>query len=144
MVLQEKVTNHYLKSVFFIDSLKGWACGWNYTILYTDNGGNEITSIGDNLPDITKKTFQKSILKQNYPNPFKSRTVISYQLPQDCSVSIKVYNLSGREVADLVNRKQRKGVYKVFFHASNLSGGSYIYQLIAGNRVENKMMVLLP
>jgi len=82
-------------------------------------------------------------LEQNYPNPFNPTTTISYQIPTDNYVSIKVYNILGAEVANLVNKYQTAGYYNLTFNAQNLSSGIYIYKIEAGNFTDTKKLVLL-
>ncbi len=82
-------------------------------------------------------------LDQNYPNPFNPTTVISYQLPVDSRVQLRVYNALGNEVASLVNREQTKGAYNVNFNAANLPSGIYYYKLEAGSFTQMKKMMLL-
>jgi hypothetical protein len=82
-------------------------------------------------------------LNQNYPNPFNPGTVISYQLPENNFVTIKVFNLLGKEVATLVNNNQTAGVHNVTFDASNLSSGLYLYKIQAGNFTSVKKLMLL-
>ncbi len=81
-------------------------------------------------------------LSQNYPNPFNPSTVISYQLSVNSYVTLKVYDVIGREVATLVNERQEAGTYQTTFNAKGLSSGLYFYQLKAGNFVEIKKMLL--
>lgn len=82
-------------------------------------------------------------LAQNYPNPFNPTTNISYSIKESGFVSLKVYDVLGREVATLVNENQAAGVYTVPFNASNLSSGMYLYRLESGSFVKvNKMMLL--
>jgi len=82
-------------------------------------------------------------LNQNYPNPFNPSTVISYQLPEDNNVTLKVFNLLGAEVATLVSGKQTSGVHKITFNAANLASGIYFYKLQAGNYTSVKKLMLL-
>jgi len=92
-------------------------------------------------------------LYQNYPNPFNPTTAISFQLPSQSSVTLKVYDVLGNEVATLVNEEKPAGSYEVEFsaiggsgfggHAWNLPSGVYLYQLKAGSYLETKKMVLL-
>ena len=69
-------------------------------------------------------------LEQNYPNPFNPSTIISWQLSTGNYVTLKVYDVLGREVITLVNRYYITGKYKVNFNANGLSGGVYFYKLI--------------
>ncbi|MHB8579983.1 MAG: T9SS type A sorting domain-containing protein [Ignavibacteriaceae bacterium] len=95
-----------------------------------------VKNIHSNLP--TSYT-----LSQNYPNPFNPTTMINYQLSRNSYVTLKVYDLLGREVATLVNKQQSAGSYSVTFAAGNLASGIYFYQLIAGGFNQVKKLVLL-
>ena len=82
-------------------------------------------------------------LSQNYPNPFNPATVISYQLPTASRVTLKVFDMLGRQIATLVNGQMEAGMHQVSFDASRLASGVYIYQLQAGSFVASKKLVLL-
>jgi hypothetical protein len=82
-------------------------------------------------------------LAQNYPNPFNPSTTISYQLPAQSHVTLKVYNVLGQEVATLVNEVKEPGSYEVMFDAKGLASGVYLYRLTAGSLTQTKRMVLL-
>ena len=79
----------------------------------------------------------------NYPNPFNPATVISYQLPVSCQVTLKVYDMVGREVATLVNEKKDAGSYNVQLSGSGLPSGMYFCRLRAGEYVQSRRMILL-
>jgi hypothetical protein len=79
----------------------------------------------------------------NYPNPFNPTTVIGYQLPVAGYVTLKVFDLLGREVATLVNENKSAGYYKISFDASNLPSGVYFYNLLTGNSSITKKMLLI-
>ncbi|MBK7160845.1 MAG: T9SS type A sorting domain-containing protein [Ignavibacteria bacterium] len=81
-------------------------------------------------------------LIQNYPNPFNPSTKISFDLPVEGNVTLKVFNTSGKEVAVLVNETRSAGYYSVNFNASNLSSGVYYYRLEAAGITETKRMIL--
>jgi len=82
-------------------------------------------------------------LNQNFPNPFNPVTQIKYQIPKSTHVTLVIYNISGQEVARLVDEQQSAGFYSIKWDASHLSSGTYIYKLIAGNFVETKKMILI-
>jgi hypothetical protein len=82
-------------------------------------------------------------LEQNYPNPFNPSTRISYSIPQESQVSLKIYDVMGREVVELVSERQSPGSYNIEFDAASLSSGTYFYKLTAGDFVSVKKMVLL-
>jgi len=89
-------------------------------------------------------TFVNSFnLEQNYPNPFNPSTKINYTLAERSNVTLKVYDVLGKEVANLVNSSQDAGSHSVNFDASNLASGLYIYTLQAGNFISSKKMMLL-
>jgi Secretion system C-terminal sorting domain len=83
------------------------------------------------------------VLSQNYPNPFNPTTVINYQVPVAGHVSVKVYDLLGREVMTLVNERKSAGSYQVLFDAHLLPSGVYFYSLESGSFKETKRMELL-
>ncbi|CAN5451517.1 hypothetical protein BH10BAC5_BH10BAC5_15640 [soil metagenome] len=87
------------------------------------------------------------ILSQNYPNPFNPTTKINYDLPFDSKVSLKIYDMTGREIASLVNSVQTAGYYVVQFNASNMASGMYFYNIIAEGSsqkfITTKKMVLV-
>ena len=82
-------------------------------------------------------------LLQNYPNPFNPATMISYQLPVNSYVTLKVYDVLGREVTALVNEKKDAGRYSVQWDASAMASGIYFYSLQAGEYRDTKRMLLL-
>ncbi len=82
-------------------------------------------------------------LYQNYPNPFNPSTNISYQIPVNSFVTLKIYDELGRKVKTLVKEYQGKGKYNIIFKASNLASGLYIYRIQAGSFVSSKKMILL-
>jgi len=83
------------------------------------------------------------LLQQNYPNPFNPSTSIQYAISSTQFVTLKVYDLLGREVATLVNEEKTTGSYEVEFNGNNLTSGIYFYKLQAGSFVETKKMVLI-
>ena len=82
-------------------------------------------------------------LYQNYPNPFNPETKIQYSVDRRQFISLKIYNILGKDVASLVNEEKSAGVYDVKFYSANLPSGIYFYQLKAGEFSETKKMILL-
>ncbi len=82
-------------------------------------------------------------LEQNYPNPFNPATTISYSIPKESQVSLVIFDIMGRQVAELVNSKQSAGSYNIQFDASSVASGTYFYKLTAGEFISVKKMVLL-
>jgi len=81
-------------------------------------------------------------MSQNYPNPFDKTTSITYQLPAVCKVTLKVFDLVGKEVATLVDENKPAGNYKVEFDGSQLTPGIYFYKLKSGNKSLTRKMIL--
>jgi hypothetical protein len=82
-------------------------------------------------------------LCQNYPNPFNPSTVISYHVASVGKVSLKVFDLLGREVSTLINEVKSAGTYTTTFNAANMPSGVYFYRLQAGSYIETKKLILL-
>ena len=82
-------------------------------------------------------------LEQNYPNPFNPATKITYTIAEESQVSLKIYDVMGGEVVELVNGKQTAGAYTVDFDAASLASGTYFYKLTAGEFISVKKMLLL-
>lgn len=114
------------------------------TIINTSlNGGLNLSK--SNIMEANKKTMivDGYELNQNYPNPFNPSTNISYKIPENCFVSLKVYNILGKETATLVNESQTAGKYSFKFRADNLESGIYFYKLTAGNFTAVRKFILL-
>lgn len=135
--------NIELTTAFYWLQISGSGTGY-----YGTNGSGVIkqalvTSIEDQVTELP----QQFRLEQNYPNPFNPETVINYELPVNGKVILKVYDLLGREVAELVNEEKSPGRYAIKFSASsrgsNLSSGVYYYQLRAGTFIGTKKFVIL-
>jgi hypothetical protein len=82
-------------------------------------------------------------LNQNYPNPFNPATQIQFELPQQREVRLEVYDMTGRQIASLLNETVDAGIHTVNFDAANLSSGVYIYRLQAGNVVLTRKLTLI-
>jgi hypothetical protein len=124
-----------------------WNAGtssWDWTLVPNDNWhfravlDGAYTDIEDemNMPMVTE-------LAQNYPNPFNPATTINFNLAKDAKVSLVVYDVMGREVANLVSGDMVRGSHKVTFDASRLVSGVYYYNLKAGDVNMTKKMMLI-
>jgi len=82
-------------------------------------------------------------LSQNYPNPFNPNTTIHFTVPQNNQVTLKIFDVMGKEVATLINEEKSEGNYEIEFNATNLPSGIYFYQLRAGSFNQTKKMLLL-
>ncbi|RPI61186.1 MAG: T9SS C-terminal target domain-containing protein, partial [Ignavibacteriales bacterium] len=120
--------------------------------VYTNGGVKEIvlTGIGkDNTVNVEDENFTPFVfaLEQNYPNPFNPSTTIQYAISNRQFVTLKVYDLIGKEIATLVNEYKPAGSYEVEFNSAssikNLASGIYFYRLQAGDYVKTKKMTLL-
>jgi len=80
---------------------------------------------------------------QNYPNPFNPSTIITYSLPQKSRVTLKIYDLLGKEICTLVNGEKTSGTYKVVWNAQNVPSGVYFYKITAGAFSKTNKMLLL-
>jgi hypothetical protein len=98
-----------------------------------------ITGVEDELT--TVPTVFK--LEQNYPNPFNPATIIKFAVPERSNVLIKVYDITGSEVATIINEEMDAGWYQRSFNSSGLSSGVYLFRMEAGNYVNTKKMILL-
>jgi len=82
-------------------------------------------------------------LAQNYPNPFNPSTTIEYSIPQGGFITLRVFNILGMEVANLVNGQVDAGKHKIEFDASGFNSGVYFYTLESGNFTKTKKMILI-
>ncbi len=138
---------HYIDSLFsgiFNFKVEIMSDGWVY---WTDS--MQVTIPGTGIDEQTNLpiTFK---LEQNYPNPFNPVTKIKYQIPHRSNVSLKVYDILGNKIAELVNEEKSSGVYEANWNAATLPSGVYFYQLKAapnggqaGDFIQTKKMILL-
>lgn len=97
----------------------------------------------DGLAEQAPEVPTEFTLDQNYPNPFNPTTTIAFALPEARNVSLRVYDMLGREVAVLVDRSLEAGQHKIQWDASDLASGTYLYRIVAGNYISVKTMVLV-
>jgi hypothetical protein len=133
-----------------------------YSVIVSANGYNKVTITGVQLKPVgatvnailrsttTGILTDKELSRPNrfalldaFPNPANPSTIIAYELKEAGFVSIRVYDLAGREVAALVNGFEKPGYKSVSFHGSNLASGVYLYRLQAGNYSDTKKLILL-
>lgn len=127
-----------LYSIFFVNEYTGWVCGGGGTVFKTTTGGTTF------INQIESELFESFSLYQNYPNPFNPKTIINYELRITNHVNLKVYDIKGREIKTLVNKKQSMGNYKIEFDGTGLTSGVYFYSLfIDGDRIDTKKMIVL-
>ncbi|MEJ2615364.1 MAG: T9SS type A sorting domain-containing protein [Ignavibacteriaceae bacterium] len=117
-------------------------------ILWTDSARGKIQLYGKRydyaLGGVDDGSNLKSLfLYQNYPNPFNPKTTISYEIPKEYYVTIKIYDILGKEITTLVSERKTAGKYLVNFNGSNYPSGVYFYRMQAGNFVSTKKFVLL-
>lgn len=101
---------------------------------------NFSTQVGEEERLLTPVIFK---LEGNYPNPFNSNTLISYSLPKSGKVQVKIFNLLGQEVEELVNEVQMSGEHFVIWQANRFSSGKYVCQLITNSGIKTSTMVLI-
>lgn len=126
-----------LSSLFFSNTSTWWVTGQNSLVLKNINSGiTNIKGLHSSSPD-------NYSLSQNYPNPFNPSTKINYSIAAAGIVTIKIYDILGREISTLVNEEKSAGKYEVNFNASPLASGVYFYQIKAGGFVSSKKMILI-
>jgi hypothetical protein len=114
---------------------------YNYRIKQVDLNGNFRFY---DLPNDVDVTLPKNFsISQNYPNPFNPVTKIDFDVPYDSYVSIKIFDITGREMKTLLNEKRTAGYYTLDFNSNNLSSGVYFYRMIADKFSEVKRMLLV-
>ncbi|MCX6159676.1 MAG: YCF48-related protein [Ignavibacteriae bacterium] len=128
----------YIRSIYAFDENNAWFCGYTNSIYKTTDGGGVI-----GIEPINNTFPNHFSLSQNYPNPFNPTTIINYQLSVSSIVSLKIYDITGKEISVLVNQKQPPGYYNVKFDGSNLPSGVYFYKIFTEDFSETKKMILI-
>ncbi|MCX6157090.1 MAG: T9SS type A sorting domain-containing protein [Ignavibacteriae bacterium] len=135
-----KGTTNQVSNYSFADN-KLNSGNYSYRIKQVDFNGNfEYFSLNSGIEIGAPKKFT---LAQNYPNPFNPSTKIDYEIPSDSKVNITIYDISGKEVQQIVNEYQKAGYYTAQFNASRLSSGTYFYKLTSGIDILTKKMTLI-
>jgi hypothetical protein len=123
-----------LKVVDMVSGYSGTLQSWGLKLFF-DNP----TSIESDYSAIPTKLE----VYQNFPNPFNPITTIKWQLPERAFVTLKIYDVLGREVVTLVDEELNAGQHETVYNASGISSGVYFYKIKAGSFVETKKMILL-
>ncbi|NWF88464.1 MAG: T9SS type A sorting domain-containing protein [Ignavibacteriaceae bacterium] len=95
------------------------------------------------VEDDYKQVAENYLLTQNYPNPFNPSTKITYSIPSRSTVRIEIFNSLGQQVNTLVNEEKEAGSYEIEFDGEGLTSGVYYYQLLAGDFLQTRKMILL-
>jgi hypothetical protein len=109
---------------------------FNYVRLVRGGTASDVNESGTSLPESFK-------LEQNFPNPFNPTTTISFSMPISGSVSLKIFNSIGQEIATIVNENLSAGTYSYKWDAKEQANGIYFYRLITDSFSETKKMILL-
>jgi photosystem II stability/assembly factor-like uncharacterized protein len=133
-------TNNNLNKIFVLEQAdfpNVWVAGNGFSLLYRQwekifTGIEEEQSVPDQFE-----------LSQNYPNPFNPTTTIKFTIPKQSFVTLKIYDLLGREISTIANENMSRGIYELDFDGSNLASGIYIYRLKAGTFNSSKKFVLM-
>jgi hypothetical protein len=142
-VNQPRFTDRSLYAAYIIEN-NFWATGSYGTIIFSENPIITYISQSNNI----LRNLDNYILYQNYPNPFNPTTKIKFLIPHFSEnlkdvVTLKVYDILGREIFTLINEVISPGENEVVFDGSGLPSGVYLYRLSFGNYFETKKMVLL-
>jgi len=117
--------------------------GGAHPTVTSGQGVFEYTSILTGIGNQFNTSPEEFLLNQNYPNPFNPNTVISYQIAVSSFVTLKIFDISGREIRTIINQKQNAGSYKFEFDGSGLTSGVYFYNLKTDNKNITKSMLLI-
>ncbi|MCP4581732.1 MAG: T9SS type A sorting domain-containing protein, partial [candidate division Zixibacteria bacterium] len=107
-----------------------------------------ITTVTIQAHDIVEVLIDESLpvsfsLEQNFPNPFNSQTQIRYSIPNESDVRMDIYDILGKRIETLIDKRQRPGTYSIDWDASEYSSGVYFYKLTTGDSSSTKRMTLV-
>ena len=150
--LEDERSDFYVASINLNKSLINNGFEFKYKIIAKDKGlfpeydiepdsGFYTTSLVTSVNN--KHNLLKFNLSQNYPNPFNPSTTISYSIPKESFVTLKIYDVLGRELQTLVTGEKPPGKYKIIFYAKKYSSGIYFYVMHAGDFIETKKLILV-
>lgn len=138
-----------INEIGFFDSNSGAAITEDGQVLLTSLGNLEVGTQNSSIPLTTgvydhNQQINKSYeLYQNFPNPFNPVTQINFTIPEKLFVSLKVYDVLGKEVKTLINGELEKGKHSVSFNGSELSSEIYFYKITAGSYIHQRQILLL-
>ena len=134
------ITNMGYAFIQFINKKTGWAYA-DVRGIHTINGGDTIFL---SISKINSEISTNYKLFQNYPNPFNAISNIKYKIEKTSVIKIELFDITGKKISTLLNKKHNPGEYQLKFDGNNLSSGIYFYSLFAdGVRIDTKKMVLL-
>jgi hypothetical protein len=125
-------TGYDLFGLYVVSDSLAWICGDNGTIL-SNRSAPIMSSVEKRNTEHERSISGEFSLLRNFPNPFSSRTAVSYQLSTYSFVDLRVYDVLGREVAVLVNAQQPPGMYRATWDAGELPSGIFFYRLSVGS-----------
>jgi flagellar hook assembly protein FlgD len=121
----------------FVNSINHYTNAWKFAQNMMGNKlRKETASIETNIPD-------KYGIEQNYPNPFNPSTQIQFQLPENNSVKLQIFDILGNLVTTLVDEQMEAGYHSVNWSASNLASGIYFYRMSSGTFIKTMKLMLL-
>ena len=114
-------------------------------LIIADSGNDRVQVFGlvTSVEEMSNGLPKEFRLEQNYPNPFNPNTIIQFALPKRSQVSLKIFDLSGREITTLVDQKLQPGEYKIEFEAVGLASGVYVYRIKTDEFEQTKKLTLL-
>jgi hypothetical protein len=124
---------------FWVSATAGTSSKYSVLDSVTISGA---TAVASSVEKTGIEVPSEFMLHQNYPNPFNPSTNIEYRISKSGTVTLKVFDVLGREVATLVNVELQPGIYQATFDGAHLASGVYLYQLRAGDFVQTQRMVL--
>ncbi len=128
-----------------ITSMVGTVDNNNFT-LFIATDGDGVFYYEESLVSVNEKNFRAPLqykLEQNYPNPFNPSTMITYEIPRETNVSIKIYNVLGKEITTLLNKNQKAGKYEIEWNAADFGSGVYFYTIKSDDFILTKKMILV-
>ena len=137
-ITQQGITSEDLSSSDFVNGNTGYACGSRGTIIKTRTGGT--TNIVNQISTLLPENF---FLRQNFPNPFNPVTHLQFGISKSGFVSLKVFDVLGREIKTLINEIKPAGSYDVLFDGTDLASGVYFYNIEFIDFAETKRMILI-